>query len=130
MRNLCVCRLEFFLIHVKCRSNDKLCKKAIKTNNKMTLVVSYGSQRKCRNIQIRKHRVARLRSRYTALTTTCIAIGLIYGISAATAKLKPIDSISNNGMCNARYTRIRRISATLRGNNWTVQTCIQRRSVD
>jgi hypothetical protein len=34
------------------------------------------------------------------------ADGLIYGIGAAIAKLKPIDSIGNNGICNARDTRI------------------------
>jgi len=34
-----------------------------------------------------------------ALPTACIAIGLIYGTAAVTAKLKPIDSISNNGIC-------------------------------
>jgi len=34
------------------------------------------------------------------------ADGLIYDIGAAIAKLKPIDSIGNNGICNVRDTRI------------------------
>lgn len=38
----------------------------------------------------------------------CIAIGLIYGTGAVTAKLKPIDSISNNGICGIRISGARR----------------------